>query len=112
MNKIKLLLHQQAKQNVIKREKHELKREVEQEYKQLLYDSQFQKADQKTILKIKKIAQHLPSAHSMGIAALNHTIDGILDDYIKQKKYHPKSLKEIEEYTQTGEWPKFLLSEV
>lgn len=109
---IKPSLYKQASQIVNREEKQELRKKIHQKYQQLLYDSQMQKADLKIILKIKKLRNSLPSAHSMGVAALNHTITGILDDYIKQKKYHLKSLKEIEDYIKTKEWPRFLLSEV
>ena len=112
-------LYNKAIHIVNQEEKQEIQEKIHQKYQQLLYKSQMQRVDQKTILKIRKIAQHLPSAHSMGVAAhsmgvaaLNHTIRGVLDDYIQKKKYHPTTLKEIERYTKTREWPKSMLTEV
>ena len=109
---IKAGLYQQARKNVHDRKEQTVREEITKEYQRLLYNSQMLKVDKETLFKIKKLKTSLPSAHSMGGAAMRHHILGILDDYIKSKKYHPTTLKEIENYTRTGEWPDFLLQEV
>lgn len=106
-------LYQQAVRNIRGREKQEQLKKIQQEYQRLLYSSQMRKADGTTISRIRKIENSLPSSRSLRGAFENSDfLRDILGDYIKMRKYHPKTLKEIELYTKTGKWPKSLLQEV
>ena len=108
---IKLSLHQQAIQIVQKREKQESRKEIAREYRRLLYQSQMRKTDEKTIIRIKKVGTRLPPMCSMGGNIINNHVSNTLKDYVQKRKYHPRTLKEIEEYTKTGKWPASMMGE-
>ena len=108
---IKLSLHQRAVQTVNNREKRELQREISREYRRLLYQSQMKKANKNTISKIKHLETHPPSVGSMGESYVWRHVSNTLKDYVQKRKYHPRTLKEIEEYTKTGKWPASMMGE-
>ena len=83
-----------------------------EEHEQLLYESMMQPADREVIKKIKAIRADLPAAHSMGKAALNNHLRSTLDTYVTERRYHPLTLREIEKYVKTGQWPESLMQEV
>jgi hypothetical protein len=91
-------LYEQAKENILKQKDEDLKEEIKEEYKALLFESQKLVADKEMMLHLKSLlkkAKNIP-VRSMGSAYRVHSLKGRLMTMIEEKKYHKRELKELE----------------
>ena len=91
-------LYLEAKENVLKQRDEDLKEEIKEEYKALLFESQKLIADKEMMLHLKKLlkkAKKLP-VRSMGENYVVNNLRGRIMGMISDKKYHPRELKELE----------------
>ena len=99
-------LYQQAIQNVDNRRKQELFQEIEDEiqdeYHLLKFESEKITADAATREKIRSLhrqCRRLPTIQMYDAPHISKQVR-ILENYVKTGKYHPRELKELEEFVQ------------
>ena len=89
-----------AKRNVELFNKEDLKEQIKEEYKQLLYKSEKKKTDKNTLIKIQRLFEKSKSINPLnfGDAYPCFYAKKTIKEYVETGKYHPKTFVKLKNW--------------
>ena len=94
-------LFEQAKRNVEQEIAEDKKERVKEEYKRIKHDSEKRKATKKELKQIRELykkSKLIKPSNWVNSIQIKQFVVSVIEDYVKTGWYHPKDLKDLEEY--------------